>query len=188
MASVFQTSPPCNTESGKIVCMTKHPKLTLEPHLTSAELQHHYRTTHDAALARRWQALWLFSQSRPIGDVASLVGLHRNTVRALIKRYNAGGPAALNDRRAHNRGSRQPYLTSEQEDALRLALAQPHPDGGVWNGARVARWVAQRTSRERIPRQFGWALLRRLGLTPQVPRPRHRLAAPAEQQDEWKKN
>jgi transposase len=168
--------------------MSKYPKLTLEPHLSSTELQQRYRTARDAAQARRWQAVWLFSQNMPIGSVAAIVSLHRNSLRALIKRYNARGPAALDDARAHNPGPRQPYLTPAQEDTLRAALALPHPDGGVWNGPRVARWIAQATGRQKIHRQFGWAVLRRLGLPPQVPRPRHRQAATPEQQDEWKKN
>jgi transposase len=168
--------------------MAKNPKLTLEAHLPSADLHQRYRAARDAAEARRWQALWLFSQNHPIGTVATIVGLHRNSVRALIKRYNAIGPAAISDARAHNPGTRQPYLTAEQEDALRAALAQPHPDGGLWNGARVARWIAHATGRQQVYRQFGWAVLRRLGLSLQVPRPRRRQAATLEQQDEWKKN
>lgn len=176
------------TESGIISCMAQYPKLRLEPHLPPAELQQHYRAARDAAEARRWQALWLFSQDQPIGVVASIVGLHRNSVRALIKRYNANGPQAVSDQRAHNPGSRQPYLSPEQRDALAAALALPHPDGGKWNGARVAHWIAQTTGRKKVYRQFGWAMLRRLGFTPQVPRPRHRQAATPEQQAEWKKN
>jgi transposase len=168
--------------------MAKNPKLKLEAHLPPVELQQRSRAARDAALARRWQALWLLSQDQPIGSVATMVGLHRNSLRALLKRYNARGPAAVSDARAHNPGSRQPYLTAEQEDALRAALALPHPDGGMWNGARVARWIAQVTGRQQVYRQFGWAVLRRLGLSPQVPRPRHRQAATPEQQDEWKKN
>lgn len=168
--------------------MAKHPKLKLEPHLSVAELQQRYRTARDASEARRWQALWLLSQDQPIGSVATIVGLHRNSLRALIKRYNSRGPAAVSDARASNPGSRQPYLTAEQEDALRAALSQPPPDGGVWNGARVARWIAQVTGRQQVYRQFGWAVLRRLGLSLQVPRPRHRQAATPEQQQEWKKN
>ena len=168
--------------------MAKNPNLRLEGHLPVAELQHRYRTARDAALARRWQALWLFSQDPPIGSVASSVGLHRNTVRALIKRYNLHGPDAVADARATNPGSRQPYLTAEQEDALGAALGLPHPDGGLWTGTRLARWIGQVTGRAQVYRHFGWALLRRLGLSPQVPRPRHRQAATLEQQHEWKKN
>ncbi len=168
--------------------MAKNPKLRLEPHLSSAELQLRFRAARDAAQARRWQALWLLSQDQPIGAVATLVGLHRNSVRALIKRYNANGPEAAGDARASNPGSRKPYLSAEQEQALAAALALPHPDGGMWNGARVARWIAQTTGRKQVYRQYGWAVLRRLGLTPQVPRPRHRQAATPEQQAEWKKN
>ena len=168
--------------------MAKNPKLKLEAHLSSAELQQRYRAARDAAQARRWQALWLVSQDQPIGRVASIVGLHRNSVRALIKRYNADGPSGVCDARANNPGSRKSYLSAEQEDALRAALALPHPDGGNWNGARVARWIAHRTGRKQVYRQYGWSVLRRLGLSPQVPRPRHRQAATPEQQTEWKKN
>jgi transposase len=168
--------------------MAKNPKLKLEGHLLAAELQRRYRAAGDASEARRWQALWLFSQNQPIGSVATIVGLHRNSVRALIKRYNAIGPTAVSDARANNPGSRQPYLTAQQEHALRAALAQPHPDGGMWNGARVADWIAQCSGRQQVYRQFGWAVLRRLGMTLQVPRPRHRQAATLEQQAEWKKN
>jgi hypothetical protein len=77
--------------------MAKNPKLTLEPHLPPVELQHRYRAARDASVARRWQAVWLFSQDRPIGTVANIVGLHRNSLRALIKRYNANGalPSAM---------------------------------------------------------------------------------------------
>src|SRR3712207_7557902 len=40
----------------------------------------------------------------------------------IFKRYNANGPNAVSDGRTNNPGSRQPYLSSEQEDALRAAL------------------------------------------------------------------
>jgi len=104
----------------------------------------------------------------------SIVDLHRNSVQALVKRYNADDPAAVNNRRATNPGSRRPYLSAEQEHALRAALAQPHPDWGLWNGARVARWIAQTTGREHVYRQYGWAVLPRLGLSPQMPPRPHR--------------
>ena len=168
--------------------MAHHPNLKLEAHLTSAELQQRYRATQDAAEARRWQALWLFSQGKPIGEVATLVCLHRNSVGKLIKRYNQDGPSAVADGRADNPGGRQPILSPEQEEQLRAALRLPHPDGGVWTSARVAHWIAQTTGREHVYEQFGWFTMRRLGFTPQVPRPRHRDAASPEQQEEWKKN
>ena len=168
--------------------MGRYPKQTLEPHLTSAELQQRFRATKDAAEARRWQALWLFSQGQAIGSVAEVVALHRNTVYQLIKRYNQHGPEAVGDRRADNPGSRKPILSAEQDEQLRQALQEPHPEGGLWTSARVARWIAQATGRSTVYVQFGWFTLRRLGFTPQVPRPRHRDAATPEEQEEWKKN
>jgi len=167
--------------------MASNPKLTLEAHLTSAELQQHYRDAQDAAEARRWQTLWLFSQGQPIVSVAKVVCLHRNSIRKLIKRYNQHGPSAVADGRADNPGGRQPILSLEQDEQLRAALQLPHPDGGIWTSARVARWIAQATGREQVYKQFGWFTMRRLGFIPQVPRPRHRDAATPEQQEERKK-
>mgnify|MGYP005841530521 CR=1 FL=1 len=177
-----------NTVSGIIVCMSRYPKLKLAEHLTSRQLQQHYRDSAAVATARRWQALWQFSLGHQLGAVASLVGLHRNTVRKLIARYNAHGPEAVVDGRTHNPGTRQPYLNVAQEQELRALLAQPHPDGGLWTSARVARWIATATGRAHIHPQFGWFTMRRLGYTPQVPRPRHRQAATPDAQQDWKKS
>lgn len=167
--------------------MAHHPKLTLAEHLSSAELQARYRASTDAATARRWQALWQLSLGVPLGSAATLVGLHRNTIRALLARYNQHGPDAVSDGRARNRG-RRPYLSAEQEAELSAALRQSHPDGGRWTGPRVAAWIADATGRQQVHPQYGWVLLRRLGLTLQVPRPRHRDAATPAEQAEWKKN
>jgi transposase len=168
--------------------MAHYPKLTLEAHLSSEELQQRYRACTDAASARRWQALWLFSLNHPLGTVASLVSLHCNTLRKLIARYNQHGPDAVADGRASNPGRQKVYLTQAQEDELRAALLQPHPHGGVWTSTRVAAWIGARTGRSKVYPQYGWYVMRRLGFTPQVPRPRHRQAATPDQQEAWKKN
>src|SRR5918911_725375 len=81
----------------------------------------------------------------------------------------------------------KPLLGAEDEAALRAALAEPPPDGGLWTGPKVAAWMAARLGREVWP-QRGWDYLRRLGHSPQVPRPRHAKAASPEEQAAYKKS
>ncbi len=171
-----------------IVCMAHYPKTTLAAHLTPEELKRQYRRSADAKQARRWHVLWLCSTGMPIGEIATTVGLHRNWVRTVIKRYNADGPGAVADGHRRRPGGRRPVLTPGQEQALRAALSQRPADGGHWTGPKVAAWIQQQTGRPTVHPQLGWVYLRKLGFTPHVPRPRHRDAASPAAQDAWKKS
>jgi transposase len=168
--------------------MAKHPIITLADHLRPEELKQRYRTCANAREARRWHALWLLSLDHPIGEVAELLGLHRNGVRKLLKRYNALGPDAVPDQVPQRPKGPPPALTDQQQQELQLALAQRPADGGIWTGPKVAAWIAARTGRNHVHPQLGWVYLRKLGLTPKTPRPQHAHAATAEQQTAWKKN
>jgi len=90
--------------------MARYPKITLSPHLSTAELKARYRACADPREARRWHALWLFCAGNPIGAVADLVGMHRNWIRTVITRYNAQGADAVVDQHTVQPGGRQPYL------------------------------------------------------------------------------
>ena len=70
--------------------------------------------------------------------------------------------------------------------AGRAARRRRAVDGGLWTGPKVAAWMATRLGRKVWP-QRGWDYLRRLGHSPQVPRPRHAKAASPEEQAEYKK-
>jgi transposase len=63
---------------------------------------------------------------------------------------------------------------------LRAALGDPPPDGGLWTCRRVAAWMGERLRRP-VSEQRGWEWMRRLGFTPQRPRPRETRADPAAQ-------
>jgi transposase len=67
-----------------------------------------------------------------------------------------------------------------QREALVAALAPPPPDGGVWTGPKAAAWMTATLGRHVHP-QRGWEMLRRLGWTSKVPRPRHAKADPTAQ-------
>ncbi len=47
---------------------------------------------------------------------------------------------------------------------------------------RVAEWIGRRTGRSGVRAQRGWEYLRKLGHTPQVPRPSNADADPDEQE------
>lgn len=163
--------------------------MALTPHLTGEELRARYRACRDAKEGRRWQALWLVSQGHSAAAAAALVGLDASYVRQIVRRYNADGPASVVDGHRANPGGPRPRLTAAQQDALRAALAGAPPGGGLWTGPRVAAWIdATLTPDAPTWPQLGWVYLRRLGQTPQMPRPQHARAATPDEQVAWQKN
>jgi transposase len=163
------------------------PRLQIAPHLSHDEIARRYRACRDAREKTHWQALWLLTRpgSPPSpAHVAEVLGLSAGWVRALIKRWNAEGPAGLADRRATNGG--QSKLTPERRSELLSALGQPPPDGGLWTGPKVAAYALTHWG-VAVCKQTGWEWLRGLGLTPQVPRPKNPGAATPEQQRAWKR-
>jgi transposase len=160
-------------------------ELELAGHLSAAELGRRYRAARERVERGHLQVVWLLRQGRSAAEVARIMGLSGVWVAAIVRRYNEGGPDGLGDRRRKNVGAK-PLLGAADEAALRAALAEPPADGGLWTGPKVAAWMAARLGREVWP-QRGWDYLRKLGHSPQVPRPRHAKAASPEAQAEYKK-
>jgi transposase len=158
----------------------------LVAHVSTAELGQRYRAARDAVERSHLQIVWLLSQDRGEQEVAQVTGYGRRWIAEVVRRYNEGGPDGLGDRRGRNAGAK-PLLGAGDEAALRTALAEPPPDGGPWTGPKVAAWMGSRLGREVWP-QRGWYYLRRLGYSPQVPRPRHAKAASPEEQAAYKKS
>jgi transposase len=116
--------------------------------------------------------------------VAEVTGYSTKWVREILRRYQERGVEGLGDRRHHNPGAAErALLDAAQREELREALKRPPPDGGLWSGPKVALWMAQKTARRRVRAQRGWDYLKKLGHTPQVPRPSHAEADPEEQED-----
>lgn len=156
-------------------------------HRTVNQLRNKYRGCREGVEKARWHAIWLLARTdtpRTPAQVADVVGLSHVTVRDILHRWNAHGPAGLIDRRQGN-GSK-PKLTARRRDALYAALHQRPPDGGLWTGPKVARYVAARWGVTVDP-TTGWRWLRDLGFTLQVPRPAHPNAADARTRRRWKK-
>src|SRR3954465_10829259 len=157
----------------------------LAAHLSPAELGQRYRAARSPVERSHLQIVWLLSRGRGEREVARATGYGRRRVAEIARRYDEGGPDGLGDRRRGNAGAR-PLLGAEDEAALRVALAAPPSDGGLWTGPKVARWMAARLGREVWP-QRGWDCLRKLGHSAQPPRPRHAKAGRPEEQEAYKK-
>src|SRR5262245_22507182 len=163
------------------------PRLTVMLHLTYAELGQRFRHCRDGRQKVRWQALWLLSRPQApysAAEAAAVVGRTADGIRKLIKRYNAAGPGAV-ERNSGGQG-RAPRLSAAQQEQLKGELLGRAPDGGLWTGAKLAQRIAALTGRP-MHKATGWEWLRKLGFTPQRPRPRNTLAASPEEQAAWKK-
>ena len=163
-------------------------RLPIVPHLTPEHIYRRYRACRTGVEKTHWQLLWLLTRpERPLApaQAAAQIGLTAVWARAILKRWNADGPAGLADRRAGTNGGRS-KLTTDQQIDLWAALQQPPPDGGLWTGPKVAAYALTRWG-VAVCKQTGWEWLRRLGFTPQVPRPKNPGAATEDQQRAWKR-
>jgi transposase len=154
-------------------------------HLPADEIDRRYKTCPSPREKTHWQVLWLLTRPngpRTAAAVGRVVGLTPTWVRALVRRWNADGPAGLADGRKGNGPA--DALTPERQAALYAALQADPPDGGLWTGPKVVRFVRDRWGVEVVP-QTGWRWLRGLGFALRVPRPRHPKAATPDQQRVW---
>jgi transposase len=163
-------------------------RLPIVPHLTPDRIYRRYRACRTGVEKTHWHLIWLLTRpEQPLApaQAAAAVGLTAVWARALLKRWNAEGPAGLSDRRNGACGGRC-KLTTDQWIDLWAALQQPPPDGGLWAGPKVARYARDRFGIA-IVKPTGWRRLRGLGFSPQVPRPRHPRAASAAERQAWKR-
>ena len=162
-------------------------RLPFARHLPVGKLRHRYTSFRHPVEKPRWHALWLLARTdhpRTPAQVADVVGLSAVTVRHVLHRWNDHGPDGVADRRTGN-GS-EPRLTPRRRDALYAALQERPPDGGMWAGPEVARYVKGRWGVAVCP-ETGWRWLVALGFSLQVPRPSHPKAADAPTRRRWKK-
>jgi len=162
-------------------------RLSVICHRTADQARTEYRACRNSVEKARWHAVWLLlrtDQSRTPAQVAELVGMSAVGVRAILRRWNEHGPQGLSDRRATNRG--RPTLSEDRCAELFAALKRRPPDGGLWSGPKVARYVRDQWGVGVRP-ETGWRWLRALGFTLQVPRPSHPRAADRSSRRQWKK-
>ena len=160
---------------------------TIKGHLSSFKLEAGYEAATDPVGKSHFHALWLLSCGYEVDEVAEVLSFSPRWVRALIKRYNEGGAAALGDQRVHN-GTTPTILTVEALAALQEQIKTPPDDGGLWSGPKIARWLAQFHGLRSVHDQRGWDALIAIGYSIQQPRPRHPDAATQEDRAALKKN
>lgn len=153
--------------------------------LSIADLEEKYRSSTKAVEKERWRVVWLIKRGMTTKEVSDVTAYNVRRVRHIVARYNEHGDQAMIDKRCDNKG-RPPRLGASLQAKLDQALSQPPPDGGLWSGPKVARWIEKHTE-NRAERQLGWDYLQRLGYSLQIPRRCHIKADQAEQ-DDFKKN
>ena len=166
-------------------------RLELSPHASTEELEHRYRKAKDPVERSHRQIVWLLSEGKTTREVCEVTGYSPGWVRRIAHRYNERGVEGLGDRRHANPGARERALLDEEGQAqLREALLGPPPaslGGGMWSGPKVARWIAQRNGLEKVHVQRGFEYLRKVGRSPQVPRPSNAQGSDDSEREAFKK-
>ena len=149
-----------------------------------------YRKASDPVLRTHLLMVWRMSLGDSIREVAEVVGYSQKWVREIARCYESEGVEGLGDRRHGNPGAKQRALLDEEGQArLRQALLEEAtPGGGMWSGPKVARWIEQKIGIEKVHAQRGWEYLRKVGHSPQVPRPSNALRADSEEREAFKKS
>lgn len=160
-------------------------RISLANHLSLEELERRYRQAKEGIESRQYQIIKLLAQGKKTEEVEQITGYSRTWIYALVKRYNELGMEGLGDRRKFNQGA-EPLVNDLHQAQLWLMLQEKAPDGGLWNGRKVADWLSEVTGTY-ISRQRGWEILREMTLRLRVPRPCH-TESDAIEQEAWKKN
>ena len=156
-------------------------------HLSVEELEARYEAARETIAKSHFHAMWLLAPGHSAVQVAKLLSFSTRWVKALVKRYNEGGPEQLGDRRAHN-GAEPTILTPQALAGLKHRIKTPPDDGGLWTGPKVARWLAKFHAVKSVHDQRGFDALVAIGWSIQQPRPRHPDAAGEAERAALKKN
>ena len=133
----------------------------LADHLAEDEVLAHYESSGDPVELRRWLVILWKLQGKKHAEIARLLQRGPMWVTKVVRRYNELGPDGMPDQRAFN-GSR-PLLDEAQCEQLVAQLDEPAPDGGVWTGPKLKRWIEVHLDVEGIGLQTIYDTLHRLG-------------------------
>ena len=157
----------------------------LANHFSSGKLKEKYLKSKDSVEARRWHLLWKVSQGWTLKNSAIAVGCSYPYAQKILSQYNQNGEEGVTNRKNktsnHVRGKKR-LLSQPQLEKLTRAIEQKSPDGGIWTGTKVARWIEKETGREKVWNQRGWDYLKKCGYSWQSPRPTHKKANKLEQE------
>jgi transposase len=176
-----------NTDSGYILSGMSEKRSSEKPE--SKRLENLYRKAADPVLRTHLLMVWRMSVGDSVSEVAEMVGYSKKWTKEIKRRYESEGVEGLGDRRHSNPGAKERALLDDEGQAqLRQALLEGSPPGGgMWSGAKVARWIEQRNGLEKVHVQRGFEYLRKVGMSPQVPRPSNAEGASASEREAFKK-
>ena len=159
-------------------------RIKIFPYLSVTQLKAKYREATNPVTRTHYQILWLLASGQKTEQVAQTTGYSVQWIRELARRYNRAGIKALGDRRQNNPGGKT--LLDEVQTAQLLQVIQgPAPDGGLWNGRKVADWMSDLLER-RVSPQRGWEYFKAMEYRLRMPRPENQQADFIEQ-EAWKK-
>ena len=151
-----------------------------------AELADRFEATDDAETRLRYQMLLLLAEGRTPAEVGGLVRRSSATVRRVLRRYQAEGPAGVPQR---PRPGQPPHFPPAWAAELeRVVELDPHAVGvssAVWTTRLLAAYLARPTG-HRAGIETVRLALHRLGFV--CKRPGWSLKRKAHEQPEWAKN
>ncbi len=68
--------------------------LKVKSHLDIEELELRYRKAKDPVEKSQWQIVWLLSKGKTTREISEITGYGLTWIRAVVHRYNEGGPMA----------------------------------------------------------------------------------------------
>lgn len=160
-------------------------RIAIANHLSTEELFVGYRQAIEPSQRSHYQIIWLLRTGKTVQEVSQVTGYSKIWIYQIVKRYNQNGVGGLDNKRYENPGKAS-LLSDIQQAQLWQVLSHKAPDGGLWNGRKVADWLSELTG-EKVDRRRGWEYLKQMKYRLRVPRREHHQADPIEQEN-WKKN
>lgn len=159
----------------------------IKNHLSIKEVKDRYKKSTNRE-KERWQILLILmkDQACTYQDVAEIVSYSPSRISEIVTAYNKNGPKALIDGRSKNQSSGL-LSKSEQLELKKLLESQLSPDGGLWDGPKVAQWISAKKG-EKVSVTTAYNYMTKLGFTKKKPRPSHEKSATPGQQKKFKKS
>ena len=154
-------------------------------HLSAQGVMDKIKETKGFWRVQKWLAIYnLLVDPRPLNEIARHVGLAWQTVRNLVSQYNRIGPEAIES--PGRGGRRRAYMTVREEVEFLEPFFEKAGTGQVATNNQIKRALEDRLG-HKVHKTMVYRLLARHGWRKIVPRPSHRQANEAEQ-EEFKKN
>lgn len=160
--------------------------LTAKGHLSLQEVEEKYKSAKNKIESTHWLVIYHSKLGKAAKEISEIVLYSPGWVKEIIRRYNMDGYNIPGDGRKSNGGHNALLSESEQEKLVK-ALEERPPDGGLWSGPKVAKYIRKTFGKETMHRGTGWTYLNKLGFSLKVLRPSH-AKANKEEQEAFKKN